>query len=344
MRLDRAVAKFAKNHVWGWNESRKCFEPTGKKGSLWVYDKFISDRTFGTKKRLLNTPRQDYIPTQYEYIRVGDSIARFMVDSLNEDVYADSPYANTYLLREAKYEIEIGSLRGEKRASGAGGKKEFVVDSVMFGDYERYTGSGSTEFNTVDYTVSDIFLPLSAQIDSTNLVRVDGKMYEITEVSRVSNLLWIRAQKLAEDHQVEVQRHALYECDLVNNWGVPDYTVVSGGPLEVEFTKPCHTRLIQIGEHAFSGTASCACVDGSTHYEMALYDVHRNLLAHSNEGSLAFAGTADGPFLLSIVPLHFEDAGAATINIGVTPAEGGWGEVYGLYYGSTAEEECVCNV
>lgn len=319
MRLDRAVAKFAKNTVWGWNESRKCFEPTGKKGSFWVYDKFISDRTFGTKKRLLNLPRQDYIPSEYEYIRVGHAVARFMVDSLNEDVYSDVPYANTYLLREAKYLVEIGSLRGENRASGVGGKKSFVVDSAMFGDYERYTSNGSTEFNTVDYTVSDVFLPLSAQITSANLLRIDGKMYEVSEVSRVSNLLWIRAQKLSEDTQAEVQRHTLYECDLANLWGTADYTSETGDPVTLVFTTPCQTRLVQVGVvGAFTGTLICEL--DSQHYEVALYDADRNLLAHALEGAVTFTGTADGPFILAAVPLHFQDSGSSDLTItGIAP-------------------------
>lgn len=344
MDLSRAIAKFAKNEILGWNDARQCFEPTGRKGSFAVFDRFITDRTFGTKKRSVLLPRRDYIPSQYEYIRVGDSLARFMVDAINEDAYANTPYANTYLVREAKYRIEIGFWQGEKRASGTGGRKYFAVERVVFGDYERYTANNSSDFSTVDYTVSDIFLPLSVEIDSTKILRVDGKLYEVTEVSRVSNLLWIRAQKLAKDVQPEVSGHRLYECDLVNRWETVDEVLLGGGTYLAEFERPCQTRLIQLGETAYDATEACACVEGSDHFEIALYDSNKTLLAHSDEGSVAWVGEAPGPLFLSIVPLHFEDSTSATLQIGVTPPAGGWGELYGELYGDTSNEECLCNV
>lgn len=318
MDLSRAIAKFAKNEIWGWNPSRQCFEPTGVKGSLSVYDRFISDRTFGTKKRLLLTPCQDYIPPEYDYIRVGDSIARFMVDSLNEDIYSDNPYANTYLLREAKYKVEIGALYGESRASGVGGKKTFVAEQVVFGDYERYTGNSSTEFNTVDYTVSDIFLPLSVDITSKNLIRIDGKLYDITEVSRVSNLLWIRGQKQAEDELVIVKQSKLYECDISSQWGVPDLEMNdegSGYPLQ--FNSPCQTLLIEItdgiNETGMIPLAGFGARIEGMECEMALYDGNRNLIVRSDTNEMEITQYIERPCYLAVVPAYFSLGGQATI-------------------------------
>lgn len=320
MDLSRAIAKFAKNEVLGWSQSRQCFEPTGFRGSLQVYDRFITDRTFGTKKRVLLLPKGQYIQSQYEYIRVGDGLARFMVDALNEDSYDNTPYATSYLVREAKYRVEIGFWQGETRASGTGGKKYFAVEQEVFGDYERYTANNSSEFSTIDYTVSDVFLPMSVEIDSTKILRIDGKLYEVTEVSRVSNLQWIRAQKLNKDVQPEVKGHQMYECDLVNRWEKIDYSVEGGGILPLTFDRPCHSRLIEIssvpGEEI---TAASAGIESSQHFELALYDVDRVLLVHGNEGSISWEGTAEGPLFLAVVPLHFEDSASAIVNIGVTP-------------------------
>ena len=320
MDLSRAIAKFAKNEVWGWNPDRECFELTGVKGSLAVYDRFISDRTFGTKKRILLTPRQDYISPQYDYIRVGNSIARFMVDALNEDIYSDTPYANSYLLREAKYNVEIGAMYGEARASGTGGKKSFVVEKTVFGDYERYTGSGSTEFNTVDYTVSDIFLPLSVDINSGHLLRIDGKMYEITEVSRVSNLLWIRGQKLADDVLTTVKQSKLYECDLSARWGVPDLDLSDEGVgTPITFTKPCQTLMIRITDGInptnMVGLTSFGAVITGMECEMALYDADNNLLGRSESNNLQIDQAIDRPCYLAVVPSYFTGSGVATVTL-----------------------------
>jgi len=325
MRLDRAIAKFAKNEIWGWNHGRQCFELTGKKGSLQVYDRFISDRTFGTKKRILLLPRQDYVPSQYDYIRIGDSVARFMMDSLNEDVYSNGPYANTYLLREAKYRVEIGSFRGEQRASGFGGKKEFVVDVEVFGDYERYTGTNSTEFNTVDYTVSDIFLPLSVDIDSTKVLRIDGKMYEVSEVARVSNLLWVRGQKLAEDNLVTVKQGRMYECDLANRWDKVDQAFsVEAVPFPLQFSRPCQSLMLEITDGVNStgmiGLLGFGAVITGMDCEMALYDASNNLLARSDSNSLQYDQALSRPCYLAVVPSYFEESGTASVTLALPPA------------------------
>lgn len=329
MDLSRAVAKFAKNEILGWNVARKCFEPSGKKGSFWVYDKFISDRTFGTKKRILNLPRQDFIPSKYEYIRVGNGLARFMVDAVNEDIYADTPYANTYLLREARYEVEIGAMQGVTKASGMGGKQVFVVETTIFGDYERYTANNSTEFNTVDYTVCDIFLPLSTQIDSKKLLRIDGKLFEVTEVARVSNLLWVRGQKYGEDVIATIAGASLYKCDITARWdNIVDQITGTGGTITVDVDHPCHTTVVRLLPTPQAGTVTVSAgqgfgIDYGNHYGgeaveavLHLYDSSRNLLAESTDGTLTWSGAARSEFLLAVVPARFEDTGSIAITVG----------------------------
>jgi len=317
MDLGRAVAKFAKNDILGWNPDRACFEPTGKKGSLQVYDRFISDRTFGTKKRILLLPKRDVIPSRYEYVRVGDGLARFMVDAMNEDVYADIPYANCYLMREAKFKVEIGFMQGQTRASGSGGKSEFVVESTVFGDYERYKSDNSTELHTVDYTVSDIFLPLSAQVTSGNLLRIDGKLYDVTEVARVSNLLWVRGQKMEEDVTPEVQRGNLYTCDMVCYFDKPDVVSANFNPVDgisLLLNNPCQHRIIKMN-YSLNGPIAVSATGVSAN--MAIYDSSRTLI-ESTEGEVELLATfaSSAPWYLAIIPSTPE--GEGTLNVLVT--------------------------
>jgi hypothetical protein len=329
MDLSRAIDKFAKNTVYGWNSTSECFEVSGKKGSFSVYDRFISDRTFGTKKRLLLLPRQDYIPSRYPYIRVGNSLARFMVDSLNEDIYSETPYANTYLLREAKYVVEIGAMQGAARASGSGGKQSFVVDTTTFGDYERYTANNSSELPTVDYTVADIFLPLKTPINSGCLVRVDGKTFEVTEVSRVSNLLWVRAQKIGEDVTPTVAADLLYQCDITLAWDVYDTEVTgTGGVVSLLVDHPCQTSVVRLLPSPQAGTVSVTSGQGfginyGQQYNgqdipatLHLYDTNKVLLAKSVDGILTWTGTPASEFLLAVAPAFYEETGAIAITVG----------------------------
>lgn len=331
MHLGRAIEKFAKNEILGWNPQRKAFELTGVKGSMQVYDRFISDRTFGTKKRLLLTPKRDYIPSFYEYVRVGDSLARFMVDALNEDVYDNNPYANTYLVREARYYVEIGQLQGTARASGSGGKGTFVAAHNVFGDYERYTANNSKGFDTVDYTVSDVFLPLSTPITSADLLRIDGKLHEVTEVSRVSNLLWIRAQKIGGDELTFTAGSDLYHCDLTARWGQYDFLLSqSGDSFSADIIHPCHTVMAQITPSnpmsTFTATASFGYgSDWGMHYGteegeaiIALYDQFKNLLAYSDTGELSWAGEPKAGFILAVTAPNYQVTGTATVTIGMS--------------------------
>lgn len=331
MHLGRAIEKFAKNEILGWNPQRKAFELTGVKGSMQVYDRFISDRTFGTKKRLILTPRRDYIPSFYEYVRMGDSLARFMVDALNEDVFDNSPYANTYLVREARYYVQIGRLQGAERASGSGGKKTFVANYMVFGDYERYTANNSKEFDTVDYTVSDVFLPLSTPVTSADLLLIDGKLHEVTEVSRVSNLLWIRAQKIGGDDLVATALSNLYHCDLTARWGQYEVTLSqSGESFSADITHPCHTVMAQVTPATPMGTFTATASfgygsDWGLHYGteegeaiLALYDQFKNLLAYSDTGELSWAGEPKAGFILAVTAPNYQVTGTATVTIGMS--------------------------
>lgn len=320
MDLGRAIAKFAKNAIYGWNESRQCFEPTGKKGSLQVYDRFISDRTFGTKKRILLLPRQDMIPGQYEYVRVGNSHARFLVDALNEDVYSDTPYANCYLVREAKFTVEIGVMQGQTRASGSGGKGEFVVEATVFGDYERYKSDNSSEFHTVDYTVSDIYLPLSAPVTSGKLLRVDGKLYDVTEVARVSNLLWVRGQKMEEDTPPDTLLLTQYACDRTCDFTKVDATILGyQQTVSVTFTHPCQSRLIQV-DYDLVGTPVAVIEPIGTLVNIGVYNSGMELLYtftpddYTTDGYARLPPPAQG-WYLAVTPINPQLLGAVSVGV-----------------------------
>ena len=56
MKLSRALGKFATSTITRWNSSTSLWVDTGCTGSLLVFDRFVTERTFGQKKRILIVP------------------------------------------------------------------------------------------------------------------------------------------------------------------------------------------------------------------------------------------------------------------------------------------------
>ena len=98
------------------------------------YDRFISDRAFGQKKRLVQTPGGQLLPAS-NYYRPGRETGRtYMVESVNEDQDGNGEYLNVYMLREAADACEILTLQETPRPSGTP-KKEWVVSSRAWVDF-----------------------------------------------------------------------------------------------------------------------------------------------------------------------------------------------------------------
>jgi hypothetical protein len=221
MRHIRAIKKFAKSPLYVYRAALQAFAATGLNCSLQVYDRFISDRTFGTKKRILLLPGTQKLGTDDEYVRIGPSIARYMVDAIDEDMYAEDPHLTCYLLREAAYTVEIfAAVAATQRASGrkADVTLTLIDDQVRWGDYERYTASSNKQdMEEVSNTIMDIYLPLSAPVNTDHFLRIDGKTIAVKEVSRVSNLLWIRGTRQDIDVPPTTNQRA-YACELTLDW------------------------------------------------------------------------------------------------------------------------------
>lgn len=157
----------------GWEEAEvKCRVPP--------YDRFISDRAFGQKKRLLQTPGGQMLPTSH-YYRPGRADGRtYMVESVNEDLDAHGDYLNVYMMREASDLCRILIQTTTPRPSGSP-KKEWTVLTEVWADFDRFGVLRSAELDGVDYTSYTVTLPRNVIIPADCRLSIDNALYAVQE-------------------------------------------------------------------------------------------------------------------------------------------------------------------
>lgn len=144
------------------------------------YDRFISDRAFGQKKRLVQTPGGQLLPAANYYRPGSDTSRTYMVESVNEDQDGSGEYLNVYMMREASDACEILTQQITPRPSGTP-KKEWVVDSQIWVDFDRFGVLRSDELDGVDYTSFTVTLPTNIVLPGDCRLRIDNALYAVTE-------------------------------------------------------------------------------------------------------------------------------------------------------------------
>lgn len=200
MDLARAIKKFSTNSVYGWDVARSKWVDTGIFGSLQVYDRFITERSFGQKKRILTTSSESRLPVTYGNFKVGNSASVFIMESVNEDIKFNSPYGLSYLLHSTNNEIEVledvvtTRANGDKRVTG-----ESVV-STCWADIERFGDEDGRGFDDLVYTVVSIAMPKATSLKRSMRIRVKGttELYGISEIFASLDLQMVRGRRISE--------------------------------------------------------------------------------------------------------------------------------------------------
>lgn len=330
MRHSRAIQRFAKSKLYSFTAAQKAFIDTGEKCSLQTYDRFISDRTFGVKKRILLIPGPNKLGPEVDYIRVGNGVARYMLDGLDEDQYANSPYLTCWLLREAQFPVEVLRKVGAARASGSGGEGSTEVVTTLWGDYERYSSSGNkNNMEGVSNTVMDIFLPLNSPVTSDSLLRIDGKTVDVKEVSRISNLLMVRGIRVGKDEPTTINPKD-YLCDLAIDWDAtfPEEALTVGVVRSVTLAveTPCQTFVVPIkfptavGRVELDNGVGYGLSYGSAYagpmVRMSLFNAAKQLISTSDNGFLEWTSLTPATQLyVAVCPLTTSETGTGPLLI-----------------------------
>lgn len=197
MDLRRSFERFASLELSYINPATDALTSAGAVGSMQVYDRFVSDRDFGMKKRLFLIPGQ-FTPDYSKLAFVTGASERWLLEGTNEDMDTSGVYATVLVLREAPFKLSLKRMTGgTTRASGVGKVVPTLVEyAVTYGDFSRYSGNESSEFDNVDYSVVSWYMPDATDIDlDTTIVDSKGVAYTVKEVTRFLNLTLVRAQE-----------------------------------------------------------------------------------------------------------------------------------------------------
>lgn len=198
MDLRKSYSKFASHELQKWNWATSAFEPTGVKGSLQVYDRFISDRDFGQKKRIFLCPGEFDLDRNLAVLQIPGVEGVWLIEGENADADASGVYGTPVVLREARYTVKLYKKGGsKKRASGVGYTDQAeVLMGTAWGDFSRYSSTESRELPAVDYTIGSWYLPRGTEVDLDTIIEDQyGQRFIVREVSSFLDLLMVRAQE-----------------------------------------------------------------------------------------------------------------------------------------------------
>jgi hypothetical protein len=181
MDLSRVAGKFCSTPVYGLDPTTQEWVGLGINGSVQTYDRFITERTFGQKKRVLVTLRDSLIPENISQIRVGDDLEVYLVESLVPDL-SEVVYEVIYSLRQAKYAAVLCQLQGAQRLSGVSSASQEVELENLWIDLERFGGEPSRQIDAVDYDIYTAVLPRHSQAKVGQYLKVGTQRYRVDAV------------------------------------------------------------------------------------------------------------------------------------------------------------------
>jgi hypothetical protein len=183
MELSQAISYFAKDCLDGWDGT--TWVENIAKGSLLTYDRFISARNFGLKKRIFLTGRDTGTLDAYSTVRMKNGTI-YIVESKNTDTDSlPSNYANSYQLLKAEYQAEVIQLDTVTAASGTHRGVTRTTMETHHCDLERISSrSASADVPDIIYGQIYVVLPGIANVSTDNELRVNGILYDIKEVER----------------------------------------------------------------------------------------------------------------------------------------------------------------
>lgn len=171
--------------------------------TLVAYDRFISDRAFGQKKRILHTPGDQPILDLDKFTRVGRPDGRspiYIIESENPDTNQFGDYLNVYMLREVEMPLKVYSkVQTGQTASGA----PILVDGELPGEFwcdlERFGVSRSSDL-PVDYSSFTVTTSRSVPLPADCRLHIDVgyqiRKFAITERFDLMNSVQLRVREI----------------------------------------------------------------------------------------------------------------------------------------------------
>lgn len=192
MKLTQVNKRFFTTPLEGWNPSTASWDAAVVHGTFQVADRFITERSFGQRKR--NFMTEGPMPAAYSLFRLGGQ-AVYIVESTELDMEDADVMRQVHMIHEMPFACQFIRLKTEKRLSGGSSAPVREVIADTWCDLDRYgqdadQASGPALFPT--YNVS-FALPILSLISAETILSVAGKDYDLDMVSHNLEAGWARA-------------------------------------------------------------------------------------------------------------------------------------------------------
>lgn len=192
MNLGKAISYFAKTPVSGWNGT--TWVPNIAYVKLLTFDRFISEREFGNKRRHILVPVTETALDTYPVIKFESTGEIYLVGVKISDIDVDR-YSQVYLIHQAKLFGNVVSFTKTMAASGLASAVTRTAIGSYYCDLERLTFTSSAEFATVKYSQVILTFPSDCLVDTDNEVVINSEYFDVRETYKSSGFNLCRALK-----------------------------------------------------------------------------------------------------------------------------------------------------
>jgi hypothetical protein len=191
MELAQVTEYFNKTPVQVWDRAGSTWVNDVAQGNLQVFDRFISDRSFGQRKRNFIVGGSAGIPAQYDAIKLPTGHV-YLIESKNVDMQVADTMSSIYLLHEAPFTAQVKRTVTTPRSNGAPGTPTPTVIATEFADMDRYSFMDSDTFDALRYSTYTVYMSNQVDVTTNDWLVIDGKEYDVREQSVQLNLVYLR--------------------------------------------------------------------------------------------------------------------------------------------------------
>lgn len=190
MRLRDVASYFSRTPIYGWDGSG--WTDTGVFGTYYPYDRFISERPFGLKRRMLEINPETPLPSGFSVIKVGLLGPIYMVGTANHDIMG-VPYSSILLLHEATRLGKLIRMTKVTDASGVTAHLTKVEIPDQWCDVERISFVNTREFPGTRLSDTCLRFPAGTTVLRDDEALIDSIYYDIEEVYEDCGFVTCRA-------------------------------------------------------------------------------------------------------------------------------------------------------
>lgn len=196
MKLQRVSKFFGNVYLEGWDHVNLVWVKNVVRGTFQVYDRFISARTFGQKKRIFIAHKDwSFDWEKYQTVR-DESGLTHIIESVNMDIggmQVAEEYLHVFMLHEALFSAKLFNKVTVENNAGYRSNASLEEVGDFWCDMERYTSDTDKEQRAVKYSGVSFFLPKCCPVTEDSELVVDGKPFDVQEVSPMLLINDIRA-------------------------------------------------------------------------------------------------------------------------------------------------------